>query len=64
MDEKIGRNMAEYLGLRVTGTLGVLLQARKTGLLDSFRKAASAMRAQGIFYNAALIDRLAATIGE
>jgi predicted nucleic acid-binding protein len=27
MDEKIGRNMAEYLGLRVTGTLGVLLKA-------------------------------------
>lgn len=64
MDEKIGRNMAEYLGLSVMGTLGVLLKARKAGLIDSFREAASLMRAQGIFYNLALIDRLAATVGE
>ena len=28
MDEKLGRNMAEYLGLKVTGTLGVLAKAR------------------------------------
>lgn len=64
MDEKIGRNMAEYLGLTVSGTLGVLLKARKVGLIPSFRGAAQLMRAQGIFYNPALIDRLAATVGE
>ena len=64
MDEKIGRNMVEYLGLKVAGTLGVLLQARKTELLDSFREATSAMRAQGIFFNTGLIERLAATVGE
>jgi len=64
MDEKIGRNMAEYLGLKVSGTLGVLLKARKVGLISSFRGAAQLMRAQGIFYNPALIDRMAATVGE
>lgn len=64
MDEKIGRNMAEYLGLNVSGTLGVLLKARKLGLLASFRGAAQLMQAQGIFYNSALIDRMAATVGE
>jgi len=64
MDEKIGRNMAEYLGLKVSGTLGVLLKARKAGLIASFRDAAEFMRAQGIFYNLALIDRLAGTVGE
>jgi predicted nucleic acid-binding protein len=64
MNEKIGRNMAEYLGLKVSGTLGVLLKARKQGLLPSFRQAAEAMRAQHIFFNPALIERLAATIGE
>lgn len=31
MDEKLGRNMAEYLGLQVTGTLGVLAKARTWG---------------------------------
>ena len=64
MDEKIGRNMAEYLGLKVSGTLGVLLKARKAGLIPSFLDAAQLMREQGIFYNSALIDRMAATVGE
>lgn len=64
MDEKIGRNMAEYLGLKVSGTLGVLLKARKARLIPSFRDAAQLMREQGIFYNSALIDRMAATVGE
>ncbi len=64
MDEKIGRNMAEYLGLKVSGTLGALLKARKAGLIPSFRDAAQLMREQGIFYNSALIDRMAATVGE
>jgi hypothetical protein len=64
MDEKIGRNMAEYLGLNVSGTLGVLLKARKLGLLVSFRGAVQLMQAQGIFYNSVLIDRMAAIVGE
>ena len=64
MDEKIGRNMAEYLGLKVSGTLGVLLKARKAGLIPSFRDAAQLMCEQGIFYNLALIERMAATAGE
>lgn len=64
MDEKIGRNMAEYLGLKVSGTLGILLSARKAGMLASFRDEAMRMRAQGIFFNTGLIDRLAATVGE
>lgn len=64
MDEKIGRNMAEYLGFKVSGTLGVLLKARKAGLIASFRGAAEFMRTQGVFYNQALIERLAATVGE
>ncbi|MHB1358331.1 MAG: DUF3368 domain-containing protein [Rhodocyclaceae bacterium] len=64
MDEKIGRNMAEYLGLKVSGTLGILLKARQAGLIPSFRNEAQRMRAQGIFYNAALIERLATVAGE
>ena len=29
MDERLGRNLAEYYGLRVVGTLGTLLKAKK-----------------------------------
>jgi len=43
IDEKIGRNMAEYLGLQVTGTLGVLLKAKQQGLISSFVECVTAM---------------------
>jgi predicted nucleic acid-binding protein len=64
MDEKLGRNMAEYLGFQVVGTLGVLAKARTQGLIPSFFRTAQDMRAQGIYFNDALIGRIAARIGE
>ena len=64
IDEKLGRSLGELLGLRVTGTLGVLLRARQQNQTASFRELAEAMRGHGIHYNQALIDRLAATVGE
>ncbi len=64
IDEKIGRNVAEYLGLKVTGTLGVLLKAKQQGLITSFTEAVRLMQAQGIYYQTALIQKLAQTIGE
>jgi predicted nucleic acid-binding protein len=64
IDEKIGRNMAEYLGLRVTGTLGVLLKAKQQALIPSFLDSVKAMQTQGIYYQAGLIDKLAPTVGE
>jgi predicted nucleic acid-binding protein len=64
IDERIGRRVAEYLGLSVTGTLGVLAKAKSLGLIPSFHEAALAMRKQGIHYNAGLITRLAQHLGE
>ncbi|MFO1431351.1 MAG: DUF3368 domain-containing protein [Candidatus Competibacteraceae bacterium] len=64
IDEKIGRNMAEYLGLRVIGTLGILLKAKQQGLISSFLDSVTAMQIQGIHYHPSLISKLAAKIGE
>ena len=64
IDEKIGRNMAEYLWLRVTGTLGILLKAKQQGLIPSFTDNVKAMRDQGIYYQTTLITKLAQTVGE
>ncbi|MFI3138361.1 MAG: DUF3368 domain-containing protein [Methylococcaceae bacterium] len=64
IDEKIGRNMAEYLGLKVTGTLGILLKAKQQGLIPSFLDSVKAMQSQGIYYQTALINKLAPTVGE
>lgn len=64
LDERMGRNEAEHLGLRVTGTLGVLLKAKQRGLIASFRDKAEAMRAQGVRFNSSLVARLAREAGE
>jgi uncharacterized protein len=64
MDEKIGRNMAEYLGLRVTGTLGVVSSAKKMGWIPSFLDCVMAMQDEGIYYHPGLIKKLADRIGE
>ncbi|MGH8553462.1 MAG: DUF3368 domain-containing protein [Methylococcales bacterium] len=64
MDERLGRRYAEYSGLSVTGTLGVLMKAKSVGLIASFRAAAQAMRTEGIYFNAGLIERLAKLIEE
>ena len=64
IDEKTGRNVAEYLGMRVTGTLGILLKAKQQGWLSSFRDCAKAMTEQGIRYHPALLNRLAITVNQ
>jgi predicted nucleic acid-binding protein len=37
IDESIGRQMATYLGLRPTGTVGVILRAKKRGYISEVR---------------------------
>ena len=64
MDEKLGRNMAEYMGLDVTGTLGILAKAKSLALIPSFAQAASGMRDQGIYFSEGLIKRLATRLSE
>ena len=64
IDEKIGRNLAEYLGLRVTGTLGILLKAKQQGWLGSFVDAVYAMQQCGIRYHPDLVRKLAKQVGE
>ncbi len=64
IDEKIGRNLAEYLGLWVTGTLGILLKAKQQGWIDSFLEAVHSMQQYGIRYHPNLVKKLAQCVNE
>jgi len=64
IDERIGRNMAELLGLTVVGTLGVLLKAKALGLIPSFTAAAQQMQRNGIYFHERLLVQLQARAGE
>ena len=50
LDEKDGRHAAQRLGLRVLGTLGILLEAKQKGLLPAIHPLLDALRQKAGFY--------------
>lgn len=50
MDEMAGRRVAARLGLKVTGSLGVLLRAKLDGSLPSLRQELDRIRSEAKFY--------------
>lgn len=64
IDEKIGRNIAEYMGLKVVGTLGVLVKAKRLKMIDSFKDEVYCMLEAGIRYHQGLIERIILELGE
>ena len=64
IDEKIGRNVAEYLGLSVIGSLGILLNAKRKGLIASFSQCVEEMQRYGLRYHPRLVERLKSECGE
>ena len=49
IDEKAGRRLARIHGLRVTGSLGILLKAKKLGVIQSLDDCIIRMRSHGIW---------------
>ena len=49
LDERDARRAAKQLGLRVLGTIGILMWGRRVGRLASLREALDALRAQARF---------------
>jgi predicted nucleic acid-binding protein len=64
IDDKTARDIAEFLGLKVKGTLGVLAEAKRKGLIPSFKEPAMMMKAQGIRFSQKLIEEIALSLGE
>jgi predicted nucleic acid-binding protein len=64
MDERSGRAAARRLGLKVTGSAGVLIRAKEAGLVPHVRPLLEEMRRNGYFLSDALLDVAASLAGE
>ena len=56
IDEAVGRRVARLNGLQLTGSIGVLIRAKKLGLDFSMQEAIKRMQANGIYLSQKVID--------
>ncbi len=65
IDERKARRIAElYYSLNVSGTGGILLRAKRTGLIDSVCALMRGMRNNGYYLSDRLMERIAEEAGE
>jgi len=64
IDEWKGRRAALAAGLRVTGVLGLLGQAKKHGIVSAVKPFIQKARAEGIRYDAVLVAHFLEAVGE
>ena len=64
IDERKGRRAALAVGLKVTGTLGLLGRAKSLGLVPSVRGCVERMASGGDWFDPALLARFYAAMGE
>jgi len=64
LDDGDARDKARLYDIRHTGTLGILLRAKKAGQLTSLKKALNALQATGFWLNPNLYQRLLQEVGE
>jgi len=49
IDDNAAKKTAKYLGLAVTGTVGILLKAKKSGIIKEIRPVLETMKAEGFY---------------
>jgi predicted nucleic acid-binding protein len=64
LDERRARQAAAALGVRPVGTVGILLEARRRGLIPAVRPLLDRLVAAGFHLHPALIERVLADAGE
>jgi predicted nucleic acid-binding protein len=64
IDDLEGRRCAETLGLRLRGTLGLVLRARQQNVIAEARPLLEALRAAGMYLSPQIVDKALAEIGE
>lgn len=64
IDDNAAKKTAKYLGLTVTGSLGVLLKAKQSGLIEQVHPLLSRMKRNGFYLDAKLEEMVLRYAGE
>lgn len=64
LDDQQGRSVARERGLLVTGTVGVLIEARERGLIPSVRHELDRLIEAGMWIDEAFYHRILQELGE
>lgn len=64
IDDAKARRVAQQLGLRLIGTVGLLRRAKKIGLISELRPHLEALRRNGIYIRQKLVDTVLQDVGE
>jgi len=64
IDDNAAKKTAKYLGLSVTGTLGVLLKAKSEGYIPEIAPVLEDMQKRGFYVSSALTEKVLKAAGE
>ncbi|MCG6154082.1 DUF3368 domain-containing protein [Leptospira bandrabouensis] len=58
LDDLKARKIAKNLGLKITGTLGILAKAKKLGIIDDLEKQINELQRKGIWISESVINEI------
>lgn len=64
IDEYLGRQIADHLGIKIVGILGVLIQAKQEGLIPAIKLYIEQLRNIGFRLNQQLVVKILKQLGE
>ena len=64
MDDNAAKKTAKFLGMTVTGTLGILIRAKKEEYIPAVRPLLDALLADGLYISDAVRDYVLEAAGE
>lgn len=64
VDDLQARKVAQRLGLQITGTVGILIIAKKKGIIDSVKGAIDSLESVGFYVGASLKEQALKMAGE
>ena len=64
LDEKLGRNHAKQAGLKVTGTIGVLIKAKNNGLISALKPFLDELTEKGVWISENLKKEILKVVDE